>query len=838
MAHIFNRLSPWLHFLLRHVWLVLVLAGMLTVWSILLARKLSIDPDFANLLPESYPSVQAVERIRETIGAGDVSVDLAIESPSFEANRLFGETLLPKVDALIDSVTGEKLFVRTELRRDTEFLRNNGLYFATEEELVELENWLDDQITEAKLELNPFYFPLDDDEDTAESDDTAENLRQTYENIVGREYLTSPDSTVLVARFFVSGSATDISYIERIYSTLERTIQNTDPKAYHPDMKTYLAGRLLRQRIEIRAITDDIGQSFGAGLLAVLLVITGYFFKKTVRVRGRKAVVSALIRAPLTAVVIGLPLLMSLSWTAAVGHLAFGTLNLLSSTLGLVLFGLGIDYGIHFYARYIEERGKGLDPIAAARQTFMSTGQAIAVGALTTAAALYILMVADFEGFSQFGFLAGTGILFALVAMLHVLPCLLVAGERVGLLRFEAESPTATLVRGRIKGVRAILTVSMAMTIAAIIVIPGVQFEYRFAELEPVYEDWAILNSKVASAWSDSNRRNPAYIVVDDPAEAPIVAAALRRKMASDTTLKVVGQDTFRTTIRVVETLQERFAMDEPAATAKLARVAYIRDTLLADPVILSREDEDLERLSQAAQTREPISVEDVPELLRRRFTSKSGELGNFITIIPAIGLSDGQKSIQFAREAGRVTIPDGTTYHAGSTSIVAADVLRLMQRESPYMVVATLIVVWLLMWANFVRFRWTLLAMLPLVVGLIWMILCMKIFGMRLNFYNMVVIPAIIGIGNDAGAHLVHRYREEGKGMLFGVLHSTGEHVTMGALTTMVGFSGLLLSFHPGLNTIGALAVAGIATTLLAALILLPALIQWLEDTGRLWNE
>jgi len=101
-------------------------------------------------------------------------------------------------------------------------------------------------------------------------------------------------------------------------------------------------------------------------------------------------------------------------------------------------------------------------------------------------------------------------------------------------------------------------------TLLALVLAPGVEFEYRFAELEPEYEDWIPVNAKVASAWSDFDRRNPAYIVVDDPAEAPAVAAVLRRRLASDTTKKVVDADTFRSTVRVIETLQERFAMDSP----------------------------------------------------------------------------------------------------------------------------------------------------------------------------------------------------------------------------------------------------------------------------------
>jgi len=145
---------------------------------------------------------------------------------------------------------------------------------------------------------------------------------------------------------------------------------------------------------------------------------------------------------------------------------------------------------------------------------------------------------------------------------------------------------------------------------------------------------------------------------------------------------------------------------------AKLAHIAYIRDTLLADPVLVGNEG--LERVWRAAQTRTPLAVEDVPEILSKRFISKTGELGGYITILPAVGLSDGHKSMAFAEDVGSIETSDGKAYHAGSSSIVAADVLRLMRRESPYMVLATLIIVMLLMWVNFGSLRWALLAMLP----------------------------------------------------------------------------------------------------------------------------
>ncbi|HMB92822.1 MAG TPA: MMPL family transporter, partial [Rhodothermales bacterium] len=240
---------------------------------------------------------------------------------------------------------------------------------------------------------------------------------------------------------------------------------------------------------------------------------------------------------------------------------------------------------------------------------------------------------------------------------------------------------------------------------------------------------------------------------------------------------------------------------------------------------------EDLDKLRRAAQTTEPIARAEVPDFLKKEFTSKSGEIGNFVIIYPSVGLSDARLSMAFADDVGTITTADGTVYHAGSTSLVAAAMLRLMQQEAPWMVLATFIIVALLMFANFRTVRWTMLAMLPLVVGVLWMLLVLELLGLKLTFYNLVVLPAVLGIGNDAGAHIVHRYREEGAGSILRVLRSTGEHVTMGALTTMISFAGLLLSFHPGLRSIGALAVVGIGTTLASALIFLPALLQWLED-------
>jgi predicted RND superfamily exporter protein len=820
---LFQRLRPVIHTVVRHPGLVLGLAFALSVIGVLLVMRLRIDTDFAKLIPKSYPSVQALERLREVVG-GESTVDVAIISPSFEANRRFAEALIPRALALQGKGYAEPYLGRVEYRRETEFLRKNALYFATNDELDRLAQYLQDKIEEARLRLNPFFFELEDEEP---EDTTAAALQVVYEELVGKEYPISDDSTTLVVRFYPTQSQTNIGYIEDLYRDLERLVVDLQPAHYHPEMQVVLAGRLLRQLVEVRAITNDVFSSFGAGVTAVLLMVVLYFSYKSYRARvgrhfNRRLLLSELGRMPVMAVLIGLPLLMSLSWSFGLAYIAFKTLNLMTSTLGLVLFGLGIDYGIHFYARYAEERAEGRSVAEAAEVTFLSTGQAITVGALTTAVALYVLVLADFKGFSEFGFIAGSGILFALMAMLTVMPALLVLAERYRLLNLDADhtAPAHRIAPGRFPGAPPILIGSVTAVVLALIFLPRVSFEWDFGKLEPRYADYEARQDYVERVYQTHGRRNPAYIVVDDPAEVPAVVAVLKERAA---------QDTLSPTILAVESLQERFPIMPEAQQVKLARIAQIR-SLLEDPFLRTDTSAEMQRLREAAQTQRPISIEEVPEFLKERFTSKTGEVGNFVLIYPSVRLADGRNSIAFAEDVGQVEV-NGKVYYAGSTSLVAADMLRLMLQEAPWMVLFTFTAVVVLMWLNFRTLHWTLLALLPLVVGVLWMLLAMELLGLKLNFYNMVVLPAVLGIGNDAGAHLVHRYRECGLGSIRQVLRSTGEAVTMASLTTMMGFGGQLLSFHPGLHSIGELAVVGIGTTLLAALLFLPALLQWLED-------
>lgn len=828
IERLFDSLRPAMRALVRRPGPILLVALLLSVAGGLLTRGLSINTDFSRLIPRSYPSVQALDRLREQVG-GENEATVVIESPSFEANKRFAERLIPEVLSLQGDGYDEPFFLRVDYYHDVTFIENNALYFATPNELDSLEAYLTRKVRDAKLEANPFYFELDDT--PTGPDPTAERLERLYDDLVTKEYPISDDSTTMAVRFYPSGAQTNIGFIRDAYAALDRLTQRLEPTRDHPQMEVTLGGRLLRQLIEVEAITNDVWGSFGVGVLTLLLLVVAYFSYKQYRARvGRRwnarVFRSVLWRAPVNAVILGGPLLMSLTWTFGLVEMTYGALNIMTATLGLVLFGLGIDFGIHFYARYVEERGKGQSVEDAVLRTFMTTGQAITVVAITTAAAFFVLMSADFRGFSQFGFTAGMGTTFALAAMLVVLPALLVVLERARLLHLEGEAPETTASpRGqgfRVPVPRLILGVGLLAVGLSVWGWP-VAFQYDFGELEPRYERYEQIKDKWRTVYSDRRTRTAAYVLVDRPEEAHAVAAALRTYAAQDTTSP---------TIEDVEVLQDRFPLDPDAQRAKLRQLADLRDQL-DDPLLRDADDETIRRLRRAVQTRAPVALEQVPEFVKRPFTTKAGEVGNLVIIYPSVGLSDGRNSMKFADDVGTVRTADGRVYHAASTSIVASDMLRLMLAEAPWMVALTLLLIVVFKLIILRRVKWVVLALLPLVVSFLWLFGLMELFGWSLNFYNLVVLPTVLGIGDDSGIHIVHRYREEGRGGLGRVLGSTGEHVTVSAMTTMLGFGGWLLSMHPGLHSIGQLAVVGIGLTLLAALVLLPALLQWQEGRG-----
>lgn len=174
-----------------------------------------------------------------------------------------------------------------------------------------------------------------------------------------------------------------------------------------------MGGGAYRHNVEdYEGIVADIGSTTAASLLLVLVIIAAAF------------------RAPRALVAIFVPLLLGNLWTVAVAAVTVGALNTFTSFTNAVLIGLGVEFGVHLYARFREYVREGHSVEDACVASWDAVGGACTSACLTAAAGFAALVAAEFGGFRQLGWLLSLGLVLTLVAELALMPVLLLWVER------------------------------------------------------------------------------------------------------------------------------------------------------------------------------------------------------------------------------------------------------------------------------------------------------------------------------------------------------------------------------------------------------------------------
>jgi predicted RND superfamily exporter protein len=132
-------------------------------------------------------------------------------------------------------------------------------------------------------------------------------------------------------------------------------------------------------------------------------------------------------------------------------------------------------------------------------------------------------------------------------------------------------------------------------------------------------------------------------------------------------------------------------------------------------------------------------------------------------------------------------------------------------------------------------RWRATVLALVPLLLGTLWTIALMQVFGLRFNLVNVWALPLIVGSAAEYGLNIVLRDLES---RTYGgprLARSTVMGVVFNGLTTIAGFGALLVADHRGVWSLGLLLAIGTTMTLAASLVVLPTLVHLFDQGQRL---
>ena len=504
------------------------------------------------------------------------------------------------------------------------------------------------------------------------------------------------------------------------------------------------------------------------------------------------------------------PLLLGLIWAYGLVPSLVGDLNTITSFCLLVSFGIGIDFSIHLLKRYQKEAAQ--DTLQAALQrTFASTGKSVFISGLTTAAALLILGFSRFRGIAEFGIIGGIALILIILAMILFMPAILVLGDKWGLMpRSYPLSRWTWIPSPRLTGVLALLTL-----IALAYGVVRIQLDYDFTKLDVTVIETPEVRESQDQVYPSSMAPSAFFVAKDENTLDEMNDILKRTKLEKSS---LVGW------IRSVRD----FCPHDLETEQRLQLIQDIKEQVqgrwvrrLDDP----EQKKWVEELKAWSPPESQPEIGKLPDVFRQTLMTHELPPRYVIAVYSNLDPRNGKNAIALTQELYALEIPEGVSGPSGETPVIA-ELLQLVKTEGPWMVLGAFVCVVLLIWFNLRSLRQTGWTIVPLISGFGLVLGFMALTGLRLNFYNIVVLPALMGMGVDDGVHFYQRWRENGgdsrktQRELLGPLSLT-------TVTTMLGYAGLILARHPGLRSIGILACVGMSFAWATSMFLLPGLLE-----------
>jgi predicted RND superfamily exporter protein len=844
---ILQRIAHWG---VRHYLRIFLCAGVLFALSMAASSRLRLNSDVLDLLPRNAPVIQTFRHTLEEFGGVDTLMilvelpeDVAVDPyESFVEELATGLEELPQLEYVDYRIANIEELVESNFPQAFLFL-DEAARQRFEQKLSDAE--IEQRVAEIRRTLATpqavIAKRLIRIDPLGLADvflDRLSGTRGALRVDLASGFFLSADRRLLLLLAKPVHPAQNFGFTEELVAAVEaRTgdllarweeIAGPDPP---PPPAVELGGNYITTLEDAKYIRRDVVVNNVSSTLGVLLLFV-YAFRRV------GLILYALI-----------PLMLGLSLTFGLMGITVGALNAVSGATAALLIGLGIDFVIVSYGRYVEERSNGASIPAALVTMNGSTGRSVVSGAVTTTATFWAFTGTEFQGLRQMGFLTGTGILFCLVSVLFMMPAMLAWSEahhskrrrepRLYLHGFG----TDRLIRFSMRHARAVLAVGAVVTLVLGGLAVQIKFEDSIREMRPR----GTRNSKIERLMGEHFGTGLDFMMLVLRGESLEEVLELTTE-AAEGAQKIAGTDELVRVESILSVLPPRQRQLETIAwldrhRGDLASVERVRRVFLEasrrEGLRPEAFDHGLDLFAQAASVDRPISlddlrVDDASQRLLERFVRHT-EHGwtSIVYLYPPPQLWKREAPPGLRRLAQEL----GPRAELSGINVVSEFMRHTVRRDA---IVASLIgfaLVVGILWIDFRRLFDTLASLFPLVVGLIWMLGGMVLLSLSMNFFNVFVTAMIIGVGVDYGVHMIHRYREEkggGRERLEAGLTETGKAVVLAALANVVGFGSLSLSSYPGIQSIGYVAIMGSSSSALVALTVLPAYLAIRLDRKR----
>jgi predicted RND superfamily exporter protein len=817
-----KRLEKLVDLQSRRPFVILFLAAVISLASLPFIRNLGLDSRFIALLPDSRPSVQDLEKVSDRV-RGLSALTVAVQSPSknVEAMRRFIGDLVPRLEALPPDEIG---IVDWNVGAYDDFVREHKHLYASLDLLERLRDALEERHDREVLKNNPFWIDFEEGDERESLEDVLDELETESQR--GEEKSESfPDGYYqhedgdLIAMFIRSEIGSDANTAGRIIDSVQAEIDRLDPASYAPDLKVTLSGDVIIAQEEQQAIARELVLATTLTLTAVLLLIVLFF--------GR----------PRAVVLLGVGLVPPVLASFAIAQMTVGSLNASTAFLGSIIIGNGVNPNIIWLSRYFEERRAGSDVrnaiLGAHRNTWLAT--MIASGA--AGLAYGSLMITDFRGFRDFGIIGGVGMVLCWVSAITVLPSAVAAYERfrpfpAGRQKTRRWGRFADAFAAVVERVpRGVVAVSILLSLlsAGLVTYAIMQdpFEYDFRNLRSVREEGnseaRLVQWRVNDILPSHEQGRGIAILVDSLEDVPVIEEQLDAMPPS-----IHGGH---------HSLFDFLPQD---SNEKLSLLAEIREL----SIDIRKRVEDAETLRKIDDNIPPEVIEiptlaDLPDEVALRFSEKDGTRGRIIVVQESDEFSiwEGRYLVQWAEALRTLRMSDGSRPPLAGRAPVFGDMIGAVYDDMPKAIVAAFLATVVLVLVSF-RLRDSLLSIMALLMGILWMAGTMAGLGMKLNFLNFVAFPITFGNGVDYSINVMRRYRLEQQAAnpepILSAVRLSGGAVVLCSLTTIIGYTSLYVSANQAMNSFGLAMAISEVTCLMAAVLTMPAVMILLSQHAR----
>ncbi|MBM3240131.1 RND family transporter [Candidatus Poribacteria bacterium] len=365
-------LGKWANFIVSRAKMVLVAGGLLVLLAIVGIPLMSTETDFVNFFKPDSPIRLSINTMKENFGGVDI-IQVVVK----------GNIQDPKVLQAMENFQNEidKIEILGKPTSIVNFLRktNKALHEGKPEYEI---------LPETEEEVAQYLLLLS----MGGSDE--------LDNVLSFDY----DRALIQARM--------ASYKSSERDKMIHEVEKAIAKHFSSDDEVVLTGSpVLGFRMNQLMVNGQL-QSLAVSILAILVVMI---------ILSRSLTYGTFCTVPVTLTVV----------------LNFGImgwfkipLDVASATIASIAIGMGIDYAIHFFNRYKEERAIGKSAEESVKITISNTGQGIFYNAAAVGLGFLVLIFSSMPPMGRFGLFIALTMFFTSTISMTILPALLFLRDR------------------------------------------------------------------------------------------------------------------------------------------------------------------------------------------------------------------------------------------------------------------------------------------------------------------------------------------------------------------------------------------------------------------------